>query len=335
MFIMGNFLFMFLLLLERMVTLADLFFAKNVPIGLIIETIVYFMPSFFVMTVPLSCLLSVLIGFSRLSSDSELIAMRAMGASSYNLIKPVAIFGVCTVFIGILMSSYLVEKGTTLAINNLNKIVENISINDLKENEMYENLPGIILFVNKKNSHTDFEGIIAISRYEGTIVTASKGSISPTDTKTLEMNFDDGKITFVSNSGETTSISYDNLLFNMPLALNIAEAINTPMTMGLKELIAASKTDPKAAFELSKRFSLPLSSLIMCLFGFSLGVYLARSGRSFGIVISIGVAFLYNFLMIYIENLAGKGGINPTLGAWLPDIILFTLLLYFLRRAFR
>ena len=287
------------------------------------------------MTIPLACLLSVLIAFSRLSSDSELIAMRATGASNFDLLKPVAVFGIFAAILGMFMSSYLVEKGTKLAINNLNKIIENISINDIQENEMYENLPGIILFVNKKHSNTDFEGIIAISRFDGTIVTAAKGSISPTDTKTLEMNFSNGRITFTSKDDETTSISYDNLLFNMPLTLDIAEVLNTPVTMNMGELAMAAFNDPKAAFEISKRFSLPLSSIIMCLFGFSLGIFLSRSGRSFGVVISIGIAFLYNFLMIYLENLSGKGGINPFLGAWLPDIVLIVMLIYFLKRAFR
>ncbi len=334
-FIIGNFLFMFLLLLEKLVTLADLFFAKSVPIYLILETIIYFMPSLFVMTIPLACLLSVLIAFSRLSADSELIAMRAIGASNFNLLKPVAIFGIFTALLGILMSSYFVEKGSKLAINNLNKILENISIKDIRENEMYENLPGIILFVKKKNTDTDFDGIIAVSKTDGTIITAAKGLISPTETKTLEMNFNNGRIILTTKDGETSSISYNNLLFNMPLNLNITGVLNSPLTMSLKELLNASDTDNKAAFELSKRFSLPLSSIIMSLFGFSLGVFLSRSGKSFGVIISIGIAFLYNFLLLYLENIAGKGKINPHFAAWLPDIIFSLLLIYFLRRVFR
>ncbi len=334
-FIMGNFLFMFLLLLEKLVTLADLFFAKNVPVYLLIETIIYFLPSLFVMTIPLAGLLAVLIAFSRLSSDSELIAMRATGASNWSLLKPAVIFGLFSACLGLLMSAYLVEKGSRLALNNLNKIVENISISDLRENEMYENLPGVMLFVKHKFSDTDFEGIIAVNKSDGSIVTSSRGSISPTDTKTMEMNFKDGRITLTSKDGETTSISFDNMIFNMPMNINIASAVDTPMTMSIGQLIKASGENPKAAFELSKRFALPLSSLIMCMFGFTLGVFLSRSGKSFGIIISIGIAFLYNFMMLYLENLAGKSGINPFLAAWLPDIAFSLLLVYFLKRSFR
>lgn len=334
-FILGNILFMMLLLLEKLVTLADLFFAKNVPAYLIVETIIYFIPSLFVMTIPLACLLSILISFSRLSSDSELIAMRSIGASNMNLIKPVFIFGIFASILGISMSTYLIEKGSKLAINNLNKIIENISIKDIREKEMYENIPGIILYIDKKNSDTDFEGVIAVSKNDGTIITAKKGVINPTETKTLEMNFINGVVSMQDKKGETTSVSFKNLLFNMPLYFNIANVLTSPMTMSMGELIQASSKDNKASFELSKRFSLPLSAILMCLFGFSLGVFLSRSGKSFGVIISIGIAFLYNFLLLYLENVAGKGTINPHLSAWLPNIIFSIILIYFLRRVFR
>lgn len=334
-FVIGNLLFMMLLLLEKLVTLADLFFAKSVPLLLIIETILYFIPSLFVMTIPLACLLSVLISFSRLSADSELIAMRSIGASNYNLLIPVIFFGIISSLLGILMSTYLAEKGSKLAINNLNKIIENISIKDIREKEMYENIPGIILYINKKNSDTNFDGIIAISRSDGTIISARKGSINPTETKTLEMNFSKGTVTMQTKDEKTTSITFENLLFNMPLSFKITNILNSPMTMSIKELINISSKDNKAAFELSKRFSLPISAILMCLFGFSLGVFLSRSGKSFGVIISIGIAFLYNFLLLYLENIAGKGKIPPHFAAWLPDILFSLLLIYFLRRVFR
>ena len=124
-FLIGNLFFMFLLLMERMVTLADLFFSKNVPLFLLIETIIYLLPSIFYMTIPIAGLLATLIAFSRLSADSELIAMKAIGASNKTLIKPLIFIGIFAGLINLAMGLYFVEKGSTLAYNNLNKIVEN------------------------------------------------------------------------------------------------------------------------------------------------------------------------------------------------------------------
>lgn len=334
-FVAGNFFFVFLLLIERLVTLADMFFSKNVPLVLIVETILYFMPSLFMMTIPIAGLLGVLIGFSRLSADSELIAMKASGASNFDLLKPVIAFGIFAMLVSFSMSAYFVQKGSSLALNNLNKIVQNISIKDIRPNEMYDELPGLLLFVKKKNDEFNFNGIIAINKKDKMIITASRARISPTDTKTMEMEFNDGRLTLTNAKSEITNITFDNMSINLPLDINIAEAVNSPMTMGLKALLKEAPGNPKAAFELSKRFSMPISAFIMTLFGFTLGVFLSRSGKSFGVLISIGIAFFYNATMLYLENTAGKNHIDPMIAAWLPNAVFAVLLLFMLKRSFR
>lgn len=333
-FLLGNFFFMFLLMIEKIVSLADLFFAKNVPLLLLAETITYLMPSIFFMTIPLAGLLATLISFSRLSADSELIAMRAIGAGNKALIKPLIYFGIGAALLNAVMGMYLVEKGSVLAFNNLNKIVENISIKDLKENEMYTQIPNIIIFVKKKHDEFNFENMIIIHKKERFIINAEKGKIQPTNTKSMEMLFYNGKVTMENPKGEITSINFDNMSINLPMNINIASAVNSTMTMSMGQLIK-NIDNPKAAFELNKRFAIPISSIVMILFGFSLGVFLSRSGKSFGILISIGVAFLYNALMLYFENSAGSIPVNPMLSAWIPLFIFIILLAFSLKHSFK
>ncbi len=196
-FLIGNLFFMFLLLMERMVTLADLFFSKNVPLFLLIETIIYLLPSIFYMTIPIAGLLATLIAFSRLSADSELIAMKAIGASNKTLIKPLIFIGIFAGLINLAMGLYFVEKGSTLAYNNLNKIVENISIKDLKANEIYEQIPGILLFVKNKISDTAFDDMIMIQTKEKLIINAAHAKITPTDNRSMEMLFYNGTLILI------------------------------------------------------------------------------------------------------------------------------------------
>ena len=134
--------------------------------------------------------------------------------------------------------------------------------------------------------------------------------------------------------GKLSTVGFENMSINLPLNINIAKAVNSPMTMSIGQLIENSD-NPKAQFELHKRFSTPLSAIVMILFGFSLGVFLSRSGKSFGILISIGLAFLYNPLMIYYENSDGSIQINPALSAWIPLFIFILLLIYSLKRSFK
>ena len=205
-FLIGNLFFMFLLLMERMVTLADLFFSKNVPLFLLIETIIYLLPSIFYMTIPIAGLLATLIAFSRLSADSELIAMKAIGASNKTLIKPLIFIGIFAGLINLAMGLYFVEKGSTLAYNNLNKIVENISIKDLKANEIYEQIPGILLFVKNKISDTAFDDMIMIQTKEKLIINAAHAKITPTDNRSMEMLFYNGTFTMEDKQGKLSTV---------------------------------------------------------------------------------------------------------------------------------
>ena len=305
-FIIGNLFFMFLLLMEKMVTLAELFFSKNVPITILIETIIYLLPSIFFMTIPLSGLLATLIAFNRLSADSELIAMKSVGASNTSLIKPLIILGIIAGLLNLSMGLYFVEKGSTLAYNNLNKIIEHISIKDIKPNEMYNKIPGISIYAGKKINDTTFEDMVLIQKNNNSIINSKNATITPTDNKSMEMIFHNGSYTMENQKKEITSMGFSSMTLNFPLNMNIAKAVNSPMTMSVSQL-----------------------------FGFSLGVFLSRSGKSFGILLSIGLAFLYNVLMLFFENSAGQIPISPALSAWIPLLIFIMLLVYSFKRSFK
>ena len=178
------------------------------------------------MTIPIAGLLATLIAFSRLSADSELIAMKAIGASNKTLIKPLIFIGIFAGLINLAMGLYFVEKGSTLAYNNLNKIVENISIKDLKANEIYEQIPGILLFVKNKISDTAFDDMIMIQTKEKLIINAAHAKITPTDNRSMEMLFYNGTFTMEDKQGKLSTVGFENMSINLPLNINIAKAVN-------------------------------------------------------------------------------------------------------------
>ena len=75
----------------------------------------YKLPGILVFTFPMSTLLASIIVFSRLSSDSELIALRASGIGFYRLIAPVALFGLTISVITIAFNDVVVPRATNSA----------------------------------------------------------------------------------------------------------------------------------------------------------------------------------------------------------------------------
>ncbi|MFM7439134.1 MAG: LptF/LptG family permease, partial [Snowella sp.] len=65
---------------------------SGLPLAIAIKILLLKMPDFIMLAFPMSMLLASLMAYSRLSSDSEIIAMRSIGVGIYRLIVPALVF---------------------------------------------------------------------------------------------------------------------------------------------------------------------------------------------------------------------------------------------------
>ena len=99
----GLLLCTFVLLMNQILVLSELFIAKGVSFGLAAEVLIYLIPALLAFAVPMAVLMGILAGLSRLSTDSEITAFRTLGISSRRLAWPLFVFA----FAGWLVTSYL------------------------------------------------------------------------------------------------------------------------------------------------------------------------------------------------------------------------------------
>ncbi len=330
-FIIGNFFFIFLLILDKLVNLADLFFTKNVPGYLILQTLFYYLPSFLVITIPTTVLLATMIGFSRLSVDSELIVLKASGMSFAELAVPAFLFGFLTFLLGLAMSSWLMPLGSKLAIENLTKIAKSISIKDIKPNELYTSIPDRVIFVKEKDKNGNFKNIVVIDKKYDSISSAKKGQIYTTETGEIIFNLEDGRIISKLEDGYS-AVSFNKFIVNIPIVVGKNLQILNEKFMTLKSLKENFSKSKIYKHEFSSRFALPFASLIMSIFGMTLGSFFSRTGKSFGVFIAIALVFIYNSIYIISKNLSF---INPFLSPWLANIFFMAIALIYFRKASR
>ena len=86
-FLLGMGTFTAVLLMGRMLKLAEMVVEKGVPLSDVLWMVVYLLPSFWLFTIPMALLLSILLAFGRLSGDSEVTAMKSCGISLYGLFR--------------------------------------------------------------------------------------------------------------------------------------------------------------------------------------------------------------------------------------------------------
>src|SRR5689334_5248629 len=86
--------FLFVLMMFQVIRLADFFVLHNVSGYMILSLMSYMALTFTPVIFPIAFLLAVLMGFGRLSTDSEVLAIRAAGVSVYSMLAPVFVLGI-------------------------------------------------------------------------------------------------------------------------------------------------------------------------------------------------------------------------------------------------
>jgi lipopolysaccharide export system permease protein len=83
------------------------------------------------------------------------------------------------------------------------------------------------------------------------------------------------------------------------------------------------KTNNKFKVEIHKKFTLALACVLFTMVGAPLGIIVRNGGMTIASGLSIAFFLVYYILLIWGEQLADRNLLNPGLGSWLPNIILF------------
>lgn len=332
-FLLGNIFFILLLLLDKLMNLADLFFTKNVPGWLITQTVIFYLPSFFVITIPTSALMAVIFVFGRMSSDSEIVAMRASGAGKRFFLVPTLIFAGLVFLFGIMMSLWLMPSGSKNATDNLMTMAKLVSIKDIKEKELYEELTGFVFYAEKKLSDTKYEKLMIIEKEKNSVITATSADVEPTGEAGLLLNLKDGNIVTIREDGMHSTINFKNFTINAPLLNAVNITTRSERLMGVKELISNFNTEPIYKFEFSKRISMPFAAMIMCIFGMSIGIYFNRGGKAAAIPATVVIVIAYNIMFLLAESYAKNGTVEAYTAAWIPNFIFGFISIFSYRRS--
>ncbi len=92
--------------LVKLIPFLNFVLELNIGISDFIRLFSYLFPSIFLYTIPMSAMLGVTIGFARLSSDSEILALKASGISMWKILPPVVLV---TALIALLTSYFSIK----------------------------------------------------------------------------------------------------------------------------------------------------------------------------------------------------------------------------------
>lgn len=349
-----------ILLAQQAARLAEVVIYADLPFSLLASIGAALLPGVLVFSIPLATLAGIIVGFSRMGSDSEIVAMRAAGVGSWTMIWPALLIGLlCT---GV--TTYLHLKEAPEAARDLERIALQGMLAKLEspvEPRTFNMLPRYVIYVRDGNKDLGTWGRVFIFGQEDQatkVYTARSGRIDSSgdqselvltdvlittfSSATAEAKADQSDPSSITGAGEGSYVveRSDQLRFSINTGrTEVVQRINDRDTNAdamdwsdLRERVVSGSAEEQreAVRVLNRRTALSLAPLVFSLLGAILGLRIRRGGKSVGVLVTIIVVIFYYLLSLLGESLARAGTMSPYVGPWLATIFILALSLLFL-----
>lgn len=315
---------------------------KEVPFAEILDHYYNFSIYFSSSLLPLFLFLAITWFTSKLSANSEIIAIYSSGISIKRILRPYIVGSLIVALFSLYIGMYVVPdstkkyndfsykylKGNKKAIDNKNifrKISENDYIflsqfnknNNVGTNFTLESFSGNKLIY--KISSTSIRYIEDIEKFR--LNNYSKRVV--TDSSDIILNLRTFDTIFPFKVDDLVPLNYvaESLSYN-----ELSKFIKTEKSRG-------STNIDRYLVVKYKKWSVPFSILILSLIGFSVSSEKRRGGTGVNLAFGISVALVYVFFDKIFGVLAQQSDMSPIVAVWLPNLIFGFLAIYLLNNA--
>jgi hypothetical protein len=196
-FLGGVAIFTFIVFIERIIELVDLVFARGVPGHLVMGLFAYILPSFLEFTVPMALLLGIVVAFSRLASDGELLALRAAGINIFQMLGPVLVFAAITAVVTLALTVHVRPWGNRNVRETLFEIAKTKATAALRPRFFNTDFEDLVIYVDDISPDSGaLEGVMLSDERDSsrrTTVFAERGRIvGNEDAQTVYLHLLDG-----------------------------------------------------------------------------------------------------------------------------------------------
>lgn len=312
----------------------------GLSVWLAIEIFGLRLPEFISLAFPMSTLLAALMTYSRLSSDSELVALRGCGVSIRRMIAPAVALSLFITGLTFAFNEFITPAANYRAAITLEKALDEERPPFRERNILYQEFQDAAddpdekelkrLFYSRRFDGERMYGITVLDFSQAGLSQVVSADSAKWNFGQNRWDFFDGTIYAVSPDGSFRHIvkfaQQDIQLPRTPLDLanrtkddaemSIAEATNH-----LETVVRKSGDDDKIRtweLRIQQKYSFPFVCVVFGLVGATLGIRPQRTSRATSFGISVIIIFAY-YLFAFICNALGEVGfLTPPMAAWSP-----------------
>lgn len=323
--------------------------AGRLSISFFLYIVALIIPGVIPYALPLGMLTGILLVFGRMSSQSEIVAMKACGRSIYSMAAPVFFLAICASLFSVAINFYYAPAADYAYKSALKNLVRANPLQFIQAGTFIRDFPGYVIYANSSNGkelvsfriwELDKQGRVQIS------IQSERGLLSYDDDR------DEIVLTLKSGSADRAragdpedlrkplpSARFDELVIKLPLNDIIGKSDGVRkrlklMTFG--ELLDARTTwhrkpnpTPEDAFhdkievqlQIQKNFAMAFSIFSMVVLAVPLGIKASRSETFANVAIALALAMSYYLMTVVISWLEKYPTLRPDVLIWVPNII--------------
>ncbi len=338
--VLGTALATFVVFLQQVDKLFEMLVRSSAHTTTVLWLFVMALPPVLPLTVPFGVLVGILIGLGRMSTDGEIIAMRAAGVSSRTVIPPVLTFALLATIITGTAALWLTPRALRRSTEIINRVGAEQLTADIQPRVFDEQFTNTILYVGdvKTGALPVWRNVFLADltppeqrtiglrdKAQGPRITVAREAIAVPDPahNRIQLSLRDASSHEVDDKDGVTD---DSVYSSGEQALDASPTPETHPTfraMNTGDLKRYSRTGAdwiEARIELHRRLAYPLACLTLSLVGIPLGVSSRKGGKSAGYVTALFLAFFcYHLASITLVGLAKQRALPVEVAVWAPN----------------
>ncbi|HHT27833.1 MAG TPA: YjgP/YjgQ family permease [Firmicutes bacterium] len=296
--------------------------------------LIYKAPAIVALTLPAGALFAALLALGRFAKDSELTVMRVTGSAYWRLALPVIMIAAFISCITLWLNETVVPAANHQAETLFRQALVRDVIGHVEPNVFIKAPDDRVIYVGEVDrAHRRVKNVLVFEAARATrenprpfpaLITAREGTYADS-----VWHLENGVHRTLDAEGYVVQESgFQRMDIPMVAIDQLLAEQKTTDEMTRKELgeyirLFQSSGIPVRRYEVDyhMKLALPMAALVWVLIAAPLACAAGRSGRFFGVFISILVAFAYYVTVGLASSLGGTGVLPPHIAAWLPNIV--------------
>ena len=340
-FILSLAILLLFILMGQAMRLRDMLLGLELGLVYTLRLFPYLTPSLLQYVLPVACMLAVFLTFLRMSSDRELIALKAGGVSLYQMLPaPLLFSGLCTL-LSLWITMFWVGWGAGHFRTEVLDIASSRARVVLRPGVFNQDIPNKVFFARRVDPERGTLAQVLVedkSRPDMRLtILAPQGNLG-VDYTLGELLFllKDGRI-YTERDNTVTTIGFEEYVVRLKLSEMFKSLDLGPLKPGemtWEQLMTAdqselAKTDNwfagKVVVERHSRIIFPLACLLLSFIAIPVAVSLEGVRRQSGMVMGLVIFLLYYAVLSGGMNMGKYNGVNPLYCIWAPNLVFLLL----------